>query len=74
MRRLIKQEMTWSCSECTWSFQASRRTSTTEATQQATFFFNAHNCRRHARPEPEAGEAPETESARFELKLDKWAS
>lgn len=73
MRRLIKQEMTWSCSECTWSFQASRRTSTTEATQQATFFFNAHNCRRHARPGPEAGEGA-TEPAPFELKLDKQAS
>ena len=73
MRRLIKQEMTWSCSECTWSFQASRRASTTEATQQATFFFNAHNCRRHAKPESEAGVSA-CEVAPFELKLDKWAS
>ena len=74
MRRLIKQEMTWSCSDCGWSFQATRRASTTEATQQATFFFNAHNCRRHPKPGSEAGEAPAAESAPFELKLDKWAS
>ena len=72
MRRLIKQEMTWSCSECTWSFQTSRRASTTEALQQATFFFNAHNCRRHAKPEAGAGEAVQV--APFELKLDKRAS
>ena len=72
MRRLIKQEMTWICSECAWSFQTPRRMSTMESLQQATFFFNAHNCRRHARPAAEAEEAAAVEP--FELKLDKQAS
>lgn len=71
MRSLTQNDKTWSCSECLWTWKASPRQTISDATQQATFFFNAHNCRRHPRPEADVPNLVDTQKLRAYTSLEK---